>query len=190
MDDPGSVEVSYPIPDEATSVLFERKDGDLVVGHLNVRSIMNKHDELRVLMENRGGALVLGLSETWLDGSISDVELDVSGFNLHRKDRNRRGGGVLVYVSNNVKAVRRVDLEDVRIEALWIEVKLDKRQILVCNVYRPPDTKAEWMDELAVMVEHGVQAGKMVVVLGDLNCDLLHPNLGACAWRRLWLTIV
>ena len=46
-----------------------------------------------------------------------------------------------------------------RIEALWIEVKLDKRQMLVCNVYRPPDAKAEWMDEMAVMIEHGVQVG-------------------------------
>lgn len=35
----------------------------------------------------------------------------------------------------------------------------------------------EWMDEMAVMIEHGVQVGKPVVVIGDLNCDLLHPNL-------------
>lgn len=59
-------------------------------------------------------------------------------------------------------------------------MKLDNKQMLVCNVYRPPDAKVEWMDEMAVMFEHGVQVGKPVVVIGDLNCDLLHPNLGTC----------
>lgn len=58
---------------------FERKGGDLVVGHLNIRSLVNKHDELRVFMEKRSRALVLGLSETWLDDSISDAELEYQG---------------------------------------------------------------------------------------------------------------
>lgn len=89
---------------------FERKGEDLVVGHLNIRSLVNKHDELRVFMEKRSRALVLGLSETWLDDSISDAELEVPGFHLYRKDWNRRGGGVLVYVSKDVKAVRRAEL--------------------------------------------------------------------------------
>ena len=50
-------------------------------------------------------------------------------------------------------------------------MKLDNKQMLVCNVDRPPDAKVEWMDEMAVMIEHGVQVGKPV---------LLHLNLGTC----------
>ena len=46
--------------------------------------------------------------------------------------------------------------------------------------YRPPDAKAEWIDEVAGMIEHEVQEGKTVVVLGDFNCDMLHPNSHAC----------
>ena len=57
---------------------------------------------------------------------------------------------------------------------------MSKMRMLVCNVYRPPDVKAEWMDELAGMIEHGVQEGKTVVVLGDFNCDMLRPNSHAC----------
>ena len=157
-------------------VPFGRRDGSLVLGHLNIRSLINKLDDLQVFLENRSRGLVLGLSETWLDGSLLDADLEVPGFSLHRKDRNRRGGGVTVYVSNDVKAVRRVDLKEVGIEALWIEVKTSKKRILVCNVYRPPDAQAEWIDELAGMIEHGVQEGNTVVVLGDFNCDMLRPN--------------
>ena len=161
-------------------VPFGRRDGSLVLGHLNIRSLFNKLDELQVFLENRSRALVLGLSETWLDSSLLDAELEVPGFSLYRKDRNRRGGGVMVYVSNDVKAVRRGDVEEVGIEALWIEVKTSKMRMLVCNVYRPPDAKAEWIDEVAGMIEHAVQEGKTVVVLGDFNCDMLRPNSHAC----------
>ena len=94
--------------------------------------------------------------------------------------RTGTGGGVMVYVSNDVKAVRRGDLEEVGIEALWIEVKTSKKRMLVCNVYRPPDAKVEWIDELAGMIEHGVQEEKTVVVLGDFKCDMLRPNSHAC----------
>ena len=87
---------------------------------------------------------------------------------------------MLVYVSNDVKAVRRGDLEEAGIEALWVEVKTSNMQMLVCNVYRPPDARAKWIDEVAGMIERGVQEGKTVVVLGDFNCDMLHPNSHAC----------
>ena len=39
--------------------------------------------------------------------------------------------------------------------------------LLVCNVYRPPNANAEWMDDVEAMT---------VVVLGDFNCDMLRPN--------------
>ena len=63
---------------------------------------------------------------------MSDAELAVVGMRMYRKDRNRRGGGggggIVVYVSEDVLSVRRWDLEDEAIEALWIEVKMRKRR--------------------------------------------------------------
>ena len=41
--------------------------------------------------------------------------------------------------------------------------------MLVYNFYRLPDAKAEWMDKIAVMIEHAVQVWKPAVVMGDLN---------------------
>ena len=70
--------------------------------------------------------------------------------NYFRKDRNRRGGGVMVYVPcDQSKAVRRYDLEDDAVEALWIETRTKDTTMLVCNVYRPPDDKVAWMDDFA-----------------------------------------
>lgn len=122
-------------------------EGSLVVSHLNIRSLVPKLDDLQVLLQRYGGAHVLGLSETWLDGGVSDAEVSVSGFCIYRKDRDRRGGGIAVYVATDVGCVRRRDLEEEGIEALWLEIKMKKMQILVCNVYRPPNVRMEWIND-------------------------------------------
>jgi hypothetical protein len=37
--------------------------------------------------------------ETWLNGDILDNELCIEGYDIIRLDRNRHGGGFLIYVS-------------------------------------------------------------------------------------------
>ena len=102
------------------SVLLGGGSEGMLVGHLNIRSVLPKHDELQVLLE-RCGSMVLGLSETWLDGTIMDAEVGTPGFKIFRRDRNRRGGGVMVYVSEQFKTVRREDLEDDAVEACIVD---------------------------------------------------------------------
>lgn len=97
--------------------------------------------------------MVLGLSETWLDESVMNSEVEIPGFKHFRRDRNRRGGGVMVYVPEQFKVVRRKELEDDAVEALWIEVRMVNMVVLVCNVYRPPNTPAVWFDDFASMME-------------------------------------
>ena len=44
---------------------------------------------------------IVCLTETWLDNSITNDELSIPGLNLIRLDRNRRGGGVALYININ-----------------------------------------------------------------------------------------
>ena len=47
---------------------------------------------------------ILCISESWLDDSISDIELDIPGYDIHRLDRtNTLGGGVCTFVKQNLK---------------------------------------------------------------------------------------
>ena len=159
----------------------------MLVGHLNIRSVLPKHDELQVLLE-RCGSMVLGLSETWLDGTIMDAEVGIPGFKIFRRDRNRRGGGVMVYVSEQFKTVRREDLEDDAVEALWMEVRARNVAVLVCNVYRPANASAEWMEVFASMMEKAAQEKRMNrFVLGDFNCNLLKRNSSTTKLEELAL---
>ena len=119
---------------------------------------------------------VLGISETWLNDTISDGEVSISSFSIYRKDhKGRRGGGILVYVHNSCRCRRRNDLENDDVEAILLELNLRSHTIL-CNVYRPPSSNSSTLPNIIDMVEAATSQGKEVVVLGDLNCNLLSSN--------------
>ena len=80
--------------------------------HQNIRSLRNKLNELRVFLTQSPRVHIIALTETWLDSNISDAEVSLPGFTLFRRDRlARKGGGVAVFVSESINAVRRSDLE-------------------------------------------------------------------------------
>ena len=82
-----------PNPGPATSLPFKAKG--LRTFHINICSLRNKMDELRLFCD-KYKPHVLSLNETWLDDSFSDVELSLPGYQLVRRDRDRHGGGIAV----------------------------------------------------------------------------------------------
>ena len=64
--------------------------------HLNVNSLLNKIDELRYISKVSNAA-VIGITETKLDNSVNDSEISIAGYKVIRNDRNRHGGGCLLY---------------------------------------------------------------------------------------------
>ena len=55
---------------------------------------------------------------------LSDSEIMIDGYKLYRRDRgnNSRAGGVVVYISESLPAIRRNDLERANIEGIWTEI--------------------------------------------------------------------
>ena len=79
--------------------------------YTNTRSIMNnnKREELEYrLTENCID--ILGVTESWTHDDISDVEINIKGYRLFRRDRSKvngcrkRGGGILLYVKEEFVA--------------------------------------------------------------------------------------
>ena len=63
------------------------------------RSIRRKIDEVCVIVsEVKTGLHLIALTETWLNEEVSDAELQISGYNLFRRDRHALGGGIGIYV--------------------------------------------------------------------------------------------
>lgn len=90
----------------------------LKIYHLNIHSLRKKMDELRLFC-NEYKPCVLCLNVTWLDENISDEELRLTDYNIIRRDRDRLGGGVAVYIMDHLK----LNTENSsNIEALWFEL--------------------------------------------------------------------
>jgi len=65
--------------------------------HLNVNSLLPKIDEIRYVAQNTNAA-VIGITESKLDDSILDSEIAINRYDVLRKDRNRKGQGIVFFI--------------------------------------------------------------------------------------------
>ena len=76
----------------------------LKIAHLNVNGLFRKIDDVRILV-NRTKLDILSISESKLCNDISDAEIKIPNFRLFCLDRDRHGGGVVIYCSENISSV-------------------------------------------------------------------------------------
>ena len=111
------------------------------IAHLNINRLINKMDDVRELMSTHVFD-VLALSETWLSPNITHNEVDIPGYTVARKDRTGsaklNGGGVLLYVRENIPFTVKNDLAAKNEELLWIEINRPKcKPLLIAAAYKP-----------------------------------------------------
>ena len=130
----------------------------------NCNGIRSKTHRLEFLIKQYSPH-VIALSETRLDSQVCDPEI-VQEFTLFRKDRiGRLGGGVLLGVSNSLKA----KVEDVFLESSGELVSFslimpNRPKLFIACYYRPPSATSfadldEWLDMI----------NGDVVIVGDFN---------------------
>ena len=123
--------------------------------------------EVRIIAE-KSKAAVIGIFETWLDNSVNDAEINIEGYTVIRNDRNRKGGGVCIYI-NNKFAFSKQDLKNSEnIESVWAEIYLPKtKPFTVGVVYRPPnDLKFLYNFEESLKC---LRSDLDNIILGDFN---------------------
>jgi len=72
---------------------------NLKVQYYNARSLLPKFDELLISADTQQPEIIC-ITESWLCSDIEDSEILSPGYQILRHDRNRHGGGVLMYVSH------------------------------------------------------------------------------------------
>ena len=70
------------------------------IASLNVNSLLKHIDEIRHVLFSTPFD-IFAINESKIDESIPDTEISIPGYNLVRKDRNRGGGGVVLYIRDN-----------------------------------------------------------------------------------------
>ena len=140
--------------------------------HLNVRSLLPKISELRIIA-NKTSAAVIALTETWIDNSVTNSEISIDGYTVLRKDRNRHGGGVCLYIKNNIAFNQRDDLNKDNIETLFVDILLPRYKPIIVGVCYRPDP-----EDLGFLIQFDETVSKIrsdceIMILGDFNINTL-----------------
>ena len=115
-------------------------DMDLTLLHLNIRSILNKQDELKNLLSSND-IDICSLNETWLDNTTKN-QVQVSRYVLESSEcKNKSGGGVGILVGDHLKYKRWLDLENFDLELCIVEILGKNGNLIVCSLYQAPNTK-------------------------------------------------
>ena len=139
--------------------------------HINVNSLLSKIDELRDVVGHTKPA-ILGITESKLDSSVSDQEVNISGYSILRSDRNRYGGGVNCYVRADLCFKRRNVFSN-SIENVFFNLLIPKLKSLSIGIfYRPPNVNTfleTFVNNLKLIDLKKTE----VYFLGDFNINLL-----------------
>ena len=170
---------------QSNDLSFNLKPKGLNFGHLNVQGICGKNlckfDEIKALLTPpyNSSLHIFGISETKLKSHKLSSCFNVDGFQEpFRKDNDSNGGGsIIVYVRNGINAKRRLDLETNNIECIWLEITVGKsKPFLVGNMYRPPNSKVEFVDRFETFIDNVSRERKEIILLGDFNKNLLNKR--------------
>ena len=147
----------------------------LKIAHLNVRSIRNKIDQIQFELLQGQFFDILTISESWLNDTIDDAEVQIPGFSCVRKDReeSEKGGGNIVYIRDGLPFRIRHDLNNNDNECLWFEIVRRKcKPILICSVYKAPEAYLEsFISSLEDSLLKLDYCNSDLVLLGDFNVD-------------------
>ena len=136
--------------DQCKSLNFDLSNGSPIdtnnfnIVHYNINSILapgrleQLTDNCKVL--NIG---VLIITESKLDEMIPDNILTIPGYHEPiRHDRlinGRYGGGVLMYIANNLVFQHRKDFQSDQYEHIWADIKVNGTVFAINAFYRPPN---------------------------------------------------
>ena len=136
--------------------------------NVNFRSVIGSKPELLNLIDSLRPDIIIG-TETWLDKTIKNEEFMPSNYCVHRKDRNREGGGVLIAVRSEMQSTVNNEL-DTDCEILWAKIMTeDKRNLHVCAYYRPKTSDIESLDKFEISLRRAASTDSRIVIAGDLN---------------------
>ena len=144
--------------------------------HLNVQSILPKINQI---MAEYSFYDILSFTESWLNHSISDDDVTIPTFNIFRNDRaDRIGGGVVVFVKDNINCKPRPDLQFGNVESIWLEINLKNKIYLYGTFYIPPNSSQHIWECFSQSLEMALNTNKDIIVTGDFNINqnLQNPN--------------
>ena len=136
--------------------------------HLNIQSIVPKIDELKHFLATNSVS-VCSVNETWLTKSKN---LTIPNYNIVRKDRDSKGGGVLLLIHKSILFEEIQIQTNPELEVAIIKlpkITSDQKDLILATYYNPPQEVVDLslLDSISKLGSH-------VLIVGDLNAHSPH----------------
>ena len=141
---------------------------------------------------------VIFITESWANKYIASAELSLNCYTMYRRDRNLddngeviRGGGVLMYITNNLKHYE-IDHDVNNTESLWCTIQTAHGNSVKLGVcYDSTSNTKEDSDRLYNIMRTECQLN--TIVCGDFNRpginwdDMTSDKHGESYWNVQWI---
>ena len=114
------------------------------------------------------------LTETWCKSYITDAQLSLQNYSLHRADRKlRRRGGSIIYVHEIFCVSQSLSFDNQYVEVVLLHID-DIKASLVC-VYRPPNCPLHKFKEAVEFIDQNLDKGDdwTLYIAGDFNLPVI-----------------
>ena len=149
---------------------------DLIVTHLNIRSLSNKLVGLSNLLQDTSSDVCL-LNETWLNDrnkalcQFDDYELE----SVERSCRKGGGVGILISKTLNYKRLPELEIKSSCLESCVIKLKPSRgKSVIIASWYRPPNSNCNEFKSIFNRFLNKICGEKKNYIIGmDHNFDFL-----------------
>ena len=162
---------------------------NISIFNTNSRSLVKNHSQYEILFESLKHSHdfefdIISFDETWLNSELQKLT-DFEGYTpiYKHKTRIKEGGGIAIFVKQNIKFHVRDDLsvpleKQNMFDCLFIEIVTSEFPIIIGTVYRSPSSNStrELSQFITEVAEKTNFDNKQIILLGDFNINLLNIN--------------
>ena len=109
---------------------------DFIVVHFNIDSILaeGRKEQLEYVCQIMKLDCLL-ITESKLDDTIPNSMLTINNYHEPlRHDRNRHGGGCLIYISDRLTFKQPPELQSEKYEHIWVDIKVNDKIYSILNI--------------------------------------------------------
>lgn len=140
----------------------------------STNSVLNKLSCLRNIVYGND-IDVIALTETWLSDQVGNHEILPVGYNIFRRDRSGKRGGVLLAIKDSIPT-ESSEFSSYSLEIVSIVIKSSFKNVMLAVCYRPPNSSSpEFLPELNRFLKYVADSNfRDAILVGDFN----FPNIG------------
>ena len=143
------------------------------LAYININSIRYKHNELFTMVQHNID--ILAIAETKLDSSFPFAQFLVHSYKTpYRKDGNKHGGGLLVYVKEDIPSCQLTNHHPVHnlLDIIAVELNFWGQTWLLIVVYKSPSVSdTALFEQMSIVIDYYLQKYQNIVLIGDFNTE-------------------